>query len=76
MLEPWPSSDGTGVSDGPVASVLVQAVVSRTRDNEAIASQVEARRAMGGTLRWDESGQGYRQCGATHPADLGPFCDN
>lgn len=46
MLEPWPSSDGTGVSDGPVASVLVQAVVSRARDNEAIASQLEARRAM------------------------------
>ena len=46
MLEPWPSSDGTGVSDGPVASVRVQAVESRTRDNEAIASQLEARRAM------------------------------
>jgi hypothetical protein len=34
------------MSDGPVASVRVQAVVSRTRDNEAIASQLEARRAM------------------------------
>lgn len=46
MLEPWPSSDGTGVSDGPVASVLVQAVVSRARDNEASASQLEARPVM------------------------------
>jgi len=46
LLEPWPSSDGTGVSDGPVASVRVQAVVSKTRDNEASASQLEARRAM------------------------------
>ena len=34
------------MSDGPVASLRVQAVVSRTRDNEAIASQLEARRAM------------------------------
>ena len=42
------------MSDGPVASLRVQAVVRRTKDNEAIASQLEARRAMavpsGGTI--------------------------
>ena len=44
------------MSEGPVASLRVQAVVSRTRDNEAMASQLETRRAMagpsGGTMFW------------------------
>ena len=34
------------MSDGPVASLRVQAVLSRAREREAIANQVEARRAM------------------------------
>jgi len=54
-LEPCCSSDAAGISDGPVASLRVQAELSRARDREAIANQVEARRAMavpsGGTYR-------------------------
>ena len=48
MLAPCTSRDAAGLSDGPVASLRVQAVVSRARDKEAIASQLEVRRTMTG----------------------------
>ncbi len=75
MLAPWFSRDGAGLSDGPVASLRVHALVSRARDTEAIASQLKVRRAMMVPSGGDELGQGYRQCVATLPDDLGPFCD-
>jgi len=56
LLAPWFSRDGAGLSDGPVASLRVQALVSRARDTEAIASQLEVRRAMmvpSGETNWD-----------------------
>jgi hypothetical protein len=56
------------VSDGPVASLRVQAEVSRARDRQASAIQLEVRRTMEIPSGYDGWHRGTANLGAGAPA--------